>query len=926
MRSLRRLFSRLTWWVAASTRDQALLQAEIDEHIALQTADNIRAGLAPPEARRQALLKFGGVVSVQEAYRDQREPAFWRRLNGIWRDLAYAGRSLAKARAFTLVCVVSLGIGMAPVIAIPYASRVTRMAPPGVHTEQLVQLVTTSAGPHQESEQWSYPDYVDLRGADTGITLFAWIGAQSEVTIEGGASKVPASTMFVPANYFSTIGVPLARGAGFESTDDDPLNARPVVVVSYPFWQNRLRADPDIVGKTLTIDGAAHIVAGVAPDRFDGHIGFSNWELYAPLERHPALQIDISGSGENLRDDRAKEWLLIHGRLQPGVSVEQASAAVAGVTARLAKAYPATNEFKAGIAGAYDPLGILVRRQLRIIQAVAFTLTGMVLLVVALNISGMMQVRSAMRERELSIRQAIGATRSRLGQLLLAEAVLLAGLGGAAASVVLFNIHNAVPLLVGEPLPPQVQAGLDVSLSMIAVCIVLCLAVSLVFGFLPATRFSRPVIISALKDEAGAGGLRVGRVHRVTAALQVAIAVPLLVMGGISLDRVRSTATSSLGFDAERLYAAPLKLDTVSDRDARFQTRNLSDTLAQASGVAAVTVADGLPLDFRGRPARVALTVDSSVAPRWIVARVTRVGDGYLKTLGIPLLRGRGFTNDDGAGSEKVTIISKTLADKLFPDADGAEPIGKRLSYAVDGAGESATQTLTIVGVTADFPTSQMSSERQQLLVPLAQHAGIQRLSVPIGADVEATPATRGSHLLLIARSAPGEQPVKMVTAVEQVARQLDPDFQRTSIVTGAWLRKNSVNDFLTQSMVAGAAGGVILVLSALGIYGVVGLMVATRTREVAVRMALGATRRRVLGLIVFDVVKIVTPGIGVGLFLTAVLIRLNAENMGVSLSGIENLAYVAGGAIALLVAVIASLAPARRAASVPAMVAMRSL
>jgi ABC-type lipoprotein release transport system permease subunit len=224
------------------------------------------------------------------------------------------------------------------------------------------------------------------------------------------------------------------------------------------------------------------------------------------------------------------------------------------------------------------------------------------------------------------------------------------------------------------------------------------------------------------------------------------------------------------------------------------------------------------------------------------------------------------------------------------------------------------------VGVTADFPTSQMSTEREQLLLPLSQHPDLRWSAVPVEDDRAGT-----QQLMLIARSAPGEQPAKLTAALENVVRELDPEFMPASIVTGVWLRQNSMRDFLVQSSVAGVAGGVILMLAALGIYGVVGLIVATRTREIAVRVALGASRRRVLGMILFDVVKLVTPGVGIGLILTAALIRLNSQNMGISLSNVEFAAYVAGAAIAILVAVLASLVPARRAASVQPMVAMRS-
>jgi putative ABC transport system permease protein len=837
-------------------------------------------------------------------------------LKGIWSDLVYGARSLAKARAFTFVCIVSLGIGMVPVIAVPYGARILRMPPPGVNTEGLVEVITTTVGSRRAGNSWSYPDFMNLRNADTGIAIIGWASAPSEITLPGGP-KMVSWPMYVSVDYFKTIGVPLARGPGFEA------QTGPVVILGYKLWQNDLGSDPDIIGKTLRLDDVPHVVVGIAPEQFQGHLSLQGKQLFVPLERYPLLITD-----SNARFDRGKEWVHINGRLSQGVSVVQASAAVAGITSQLAKEYPATNELKAGIVEPYDPLGVLDRAQFRVLQAVGLTLTGAVLLVVCLNISGMMQVRSAMRERELSIRQAIGASRLRLARYLLAEAVLLAAAGGTLASLVLFNAPVVISRLFGQPIPVPFQDALKMDLSMVAICIGLCLLTSLVFGFLPAIRFSRPAIISVLKDDAGAGGLRVGRVHRFTAALQVAIAVPLLVMGGISLDRVRSTATSDLGFESDLLYAAPLELnagpETRTAGDIDFRIRSLRDNLAKAGGIASATLADGLPLDFQGRLMTVSLQTEANVAPTLLRVQVTRVGDRYLNTMGIPLLSGRDFSDDDSAGSEKVTIITKPLADRLFPNAGTVEAIGKRLAFAAGTnaayVADTPPQTLTIIGVTGDFPTSQMSTERQQLLLPLEQQSNLRGNSVITDEEGNRLP-----DLLLIARSAAGEQPARIIAALENVVRELDPEFRRDRIITGVSLRKKSMNDFLTQSAVAGVTGGVVLMLSALGIYGVVGLMVATRTREIAVRVALGASRPRVLGMILFDVVKLTTPGVAAGLILAAALIRLNGENMGISLSNVETLAYVVGAAIAILVAVLASLAPARRAASVSPMVAMRS-
>jgi predicted permease len=785
---------------------------------------------------------------------------------------------------------------------------------------------------------------VDLRGADTGLTLIGWLGGQTVVTFPAaGLSRTRLSTMFVPANYFKILGVQLARGAGFDAAEDDPLKAEPVVVLGYQFWQNRLAADPDIVGKAITIDATPHVIVGIAQQEFLGHIGFTPWDLYVPLARHPHLVADATArasdraayldrrplsaeanadANQSLRDDRSTEWLNIHGRLKPGVSVKQASAAVAGVTARLAKAYPSTNEFRAGIAGPYDPLGIVDRPQIRRLEALGFVLTGVVLLIISMNLSGMMQVRGAMRERELSIRQAIGATRWRLARYLLSESIVLACTGGVIASIVIFNASNLLPWLTSDPavrdIPPQIRDALKVSVPMVAFCFGLCLVTSLVFGWLTALRFSRPVIISSIKDDAGAGGgLRVGRVHRWMAALQMAIAVPLLVFSGQSLIRGYTVATQDLGFASELLYALPLKLDGLPPDQARFEIRKASDTLAHAEGAASVTVADGLPLDVRGRVARAALQPEPDSAPRFISIQVTRVGDAYLETMGIPLVRGRGLTADDREGAEPVTVISKSLADKLTPNGD---VIGKRLVFTSGGADERTQQTFTIVGVTADFPTGQMDSNREQLLLPLAQHPGVGWDGVTILDELDLTP-----KVLLVARAAAGEDG-RVMAALESVGRDLDKNFLPANIVTGRRLRKNGESNFLVGSMMTGGAGSVILLLAALGIYGVVGLTVAARTREIAVRAALGATRRRLLAMILRDVVKLVLPGAIVGALLMFVLNRLNPPDLGIAPTGLEPIAYVVGPAVAVIVAVLASLAPARRAASVQPMVAMRSV
>jgi predicted permease len=830
-------------------------------------------------------------------------------LNAVWRDLVHAGRSLAKARAFTLVCVVTLGVGMTPIIAIQYAARIFTTPPRmvnGHEPTELVEFVTTPVGPKRGTSEWSYPDFVDLSKVETGVSITGWSVADTVATLPDSHAKTSVQTMFVSSNYFRTIGVALARGPGFVAPDT--TNA--IVILSHMFWQKRLAAEPEIVGKTLTVDGVPHVVVGVAPETFSGHLAQHDAELFLPLDRHPNLL-----GAQSARFDRGKPFVNIHGRLSPGVSVAQASAAVGAFTAQLAKEYSATNESRAGIVVQYYPGGSLANTESQILYAILNAVATVPLLVVCLNVSSMVLVRSAMRERELSIRLALGASRTRLVRHLLAEAVVLAGLGGMLASVALINIPPLVAWWIGTPLPLRMQTALRVDAGTLAISAGLCLATSLVFGLLPALRFSRAAIMTVLKDEAGTSGIRAGLIHRVTSALQVAVAVPLLVLSFMQVERMRATASADLGFDAELIYAAPLKLETAAGENAEFLIRKVRAGLTQAAGVTSVTVADGMPLDYRFRTARVSTEASTPpAAPKVVSTTVTRVGDGYLETMGIAILRGRGFRADDADGTPMVTVISKALAAALFPDR---EAVNQRLTFEASIDGNPTTHTLTVVGITADFPTSQMSTDREQLLLPMAQHPNVRGNSVFVYEDVPLTPT-----VMLIVRSAAGEPSAKLTAALENAMRDVDPDFEPASIQTGVALRKQSMDDFLNHAGLAAIGGTVTLLLAAMGIYGVVGLMVSRRTREIAVRMTLGASRRRVVAMILFDVVKFVAPGVALGVLGTIALVRIQG---GITVSTVEPVAYVAGAAIAILTAVAASVVPARRAASVEPVVAMRS-
>ena len=824
-------------------------------------------------------------------------------MTGYVRDLMHAARALVKAPTFTIVCVTSLGLGMSVVIGILLFTRSLFGTPPGVNEDGLVELVIRPTGQLRAQaggaviDAWSYPDYLEVRDAVPAVALTGWSRGEGLFRPGDQSATIPLATMYVSSNYFSTVGVTLPYGPGFTPVDD-ASRAEPEAVISHRTWQVRFGSDPGIIGRPIIVNRVEHVVVGVAPERFRGHIGDLDEaypQLWLPLSRHPRLT-----ATENARFDRSASWVSVMGRLAPGTTVAQADAAVQSAMAALAARYPATNHDKTGGVEAYFPPGARMRPQFGFARMMIFGLSGMVLLVVGLNISGMMLVRSAMRERELAIRHAMGASRWRLVRHHLTEALVMAMFGGAFASLLLFAGPVAIAWVFDMWGPALDLFRPDAWLAL--QCVALCFVTSLVLGLLPAIRFSRPSIIKALKNDSAGTGRRVGRLQRLTAAAQAGIAVPFLVMSAVQFDQARVAAFTEVGFDPRGLYAARLNLSDIArtDDERRLFMRTVRENLAQAPGVSSVSVGDGLPLDFIYRNARVSREGESD----FVTAHTTRVGAGYLETIGTRLLAGRTIDANDREGSERVVVLSQPLAQQLFPSGD---PIGQRVAFAVGG---DQPQTYTVVGVSADLVSTQMGNPRPQLFLALAQQ-----------------PA---SAVLVIARGAPSDPAMRdafenaIAEGLRAAPERTEPGVVFREIITGEGLIENSQSDLLTSSGVAGVAAGVALVLAALGVYGVIAFMVATRTREIGVRVALGASRGRVLRDVLVDALKLVVPGIAFGLLLAVAWVRLG-DPAWYPLGGVEPLVYSFAAVTAFTVAVLAGIPSARRAAAVQPLEAIRA-
>ncbi len=809
-------------------------------------------------------------------------------------DLIHAARTLAGARSFTAVCVTSLGLGMGVAIAIMTFSGALLSTPSGVNDDGLVEVVTRPDGALLAEagsaiiDTFSYPDYLDMRDASEGMVTTGWSTAEALVRLPGEPESGTAA-MYVASNYFSTIGVGLPLGPGFTAVDDASV-ARPEAVIGHRAWQLRFGSDPAIIGRAITIDRVEHVVVGVAPERFRGHVNgldAAYYQLWLPLSRHPRLT-----AAESVRLDRDTSWVRIVGRLADGTTLAQADARAQSSMAALDARYPSSSRERAGGVEPYFSNGARKRTQMAGAQLTMFSLAGIVMAVVALNLSGMMLVRSAMRERELAVRLSIGASRWRLMQYHLSEALVLALAGGALASAVVFG----VPVLAawwfnfGGPELDVFRPNLWLAFQ----CLALCFVTSLVLGLMPALRFSRPMILSALKNDTSGSGRRVGRLQRLTAALQAGIAIPFLVIGGIKLDQARVTAMADLGFKPQGVYAARLNLSAVGDSDderERF-VRAVEQGLAQSPSVVSVSLADGLPLYPVYRNARVAPEHEST----FVTAHTTRIGPKYLETVGIRLLAGRTIEANDRAGAERVVLLSEPLARELLP---AGNPIGQRVTFALD---RGEPQAHTVVGITADLVSTQIGNPKPQLFVSLAQHPTPQIMAIARGASAD--PSVRRTF--------------------EAALKDADPEYVLGDLMTGEGLVEGSRDDLLLQGGVSGVAASVALALAALGVYGVIAFMVAMRTREIGVRVALGASRMRVLKDVLGDSLKLVLPGISLGLLLSVFWVR-TVDPSWYPLGGVEPLIYTVAAAVAFLVAMLAGVPSARRASAVQPIIAMRA-
>ncbi|HSG07520.1 MAG TPA: ADOP family duplicated permease [Longimicrobiales bacterium] len=884
------------------------LEDELRFHLETREAQLRGAGLSPEEARVEARRGFGDPDRVrQECLRidrsGERRRARGEILADILQDIRLTLRGLSRARGYTFVVLLSLAVGIGVNTAAFTAIDAFWFAPvPGVTGQDgIAEIVVVDRG--SEEWGWTYPDFEAVRGAHAPLeALTGWADRDVTLGAYDGGRRVHAA--YATSDYFGVFGAGPAAGRGFLPEEDRGAGQHAVAVVSHHLWQEDLQGDPEIIGRTLLVNREPYTVVGVAQEGFRGpRPTMGTTDLWIPLTQHPL----VAGDDETLRNRRAF-WISVAARLSAGTSSDQVQAAVRTVFGRLAGEYPETNGERTAKVAAYRRFPAQNRAWDMVAVGGVAALLVLVLLVICANLTGMALARSAGREREIAIRLALGSGRSRLARLLMLEATLLAAVGGGVgAAAALLAMRSVSPTALGI-LAPGIR--FEPRTSIILASLALTALAALAVGLIPALRFSRPELVSSLRDDAGGGGRRAGRMQRFASSAQAGVALASLVMGGLFFRSLGALDGAALGFEPEGMIVADYRTGALSsalmdldgegyptlDAGGEDLLNRLHAALASVPGVTAVAFADGVPLDRSRAYTMVSRGDRPDEAEGRLTAEYTRVTEGYVEAIGAALLRGRDLAVTDDATSEPVVLITESLAGRLWP---GEEAVGRTLARS---AGKEGRLVATVVGVVADVSGSRAGERWPHVFVPMRQEY-------------------RGAATIVL-RTATSVGSV--AEPVRVAIRSVDAALPVPALVKAEAIVQRSTEEQRGAAKMSGALGLMILILSAMGVYGVVALTVAGRTREIGVRMAMGAGRSGVLGTILRDALRLAGPGLAVGA-LVAGTSALAMRSMLLGVSPVDPTTFLGAGAVLVAVVLLASYIPARRASKIDPMEALRT-
>ena len=811
-------------------------------------------------------------------------------MSGITQDVRYGTRTLLRAPGFTAIAilVLSLGVGVNTAVfslANALFLRPLPVADPG-------GLVRVYSSRHSNTR---HPLYEQLRSRNATLSGLAGFQVRSFGMRAGGDTEHVFGEV-ITGDYFPVVGLQPAVGRLLAPPDDRP-GAPPAVVLSHAFWTRRFGAAPDVVGQSLTLNGQPFAIVGVAPREFTGLLAPLVGDLWVPLAADPLLRPGVDPATRF-----AGISLHLAGRLKPGVDRAQAQADLDTIGRSLREPGAAAEDIPAVTVYGASVLHPEIAEPVGIFTAILMTLVAIVLLIVCVNLANLTLARAAGRDVEIAVRQSLGAGRGRVVRQLLTESLLLA-LGGAAVGLMLAFWATRALMVVQLPVPVPIGLDLAPDVRVTAfTALVACLA-TMAFGVMPALGASRVDLVSALKGSAGSGA-RHGRLRASFLVAQVAMSVLLLVVAGLFVRSARNAGAIETGFDASHVMTAMVDLETRGYTAARGRDfiRAVTERLASAPGVVAANVVEVIPLTLSNQTTYVLRDGDPRPAPgeRPVtpLVYVNNTGPGHFETLKIPLRAGRDFTQLDTDSAPPVVIVNETMAQRFWP---GGSAVGQRLRPFEDVPN---ARDLTVVGVVADSKVISLGEEPMPFLYrPIAQEYK--------------------SSVSLMVRSS-GDAAAAVATLRREV-QSLDAGLPLFNVMSMADATSVSQLPVRVAGALLAVLGVFALVLAALGIYGVLSYIVRSRTREIGVRVAIGASPGAVVGMVVRQAMTWTVVGAAIGLALAFGTTRFLVSLLfGIAPTDPWTLAGVT--VLLTAVACVAAVVPAIRASRLDPLVALRSL
>lgn len=815
--------------------------------------------------------------------------------NVLGQDIRYAGRTLSKNPVFTLVAVAVVALGTGAVSTIfSVANSIVLRPVPGVENASEVVTIDRTHANGSGSLSASYAYYEDIAAHSRKMSgVAAW--TMLPMTISSGAQGVSALGNLVSGNYFDVLGVKPALGRFFQGDERTVRNAYPVAVISHEFWQRQFAGDSGVIGKSMLMNGVTFSIIGVTPKRFSGVYPVLRTDAWVPLMMQPQVR-----RGGDLLSKQTAAWLEMFGRMAPHVSTTEAQVEITALTKQrthntsvgeptFMTDYPASRVQRAsGLpAEATTPITAFI--------VVLLVVSALVLLIASVNVASMLLARAVSRRREIAVRIALGAGRGRLIGQLLTESVVLFTLGGAAGALLAVFGTRALQAI---ELPVDVPISLDLApdFRVLLVTLLIALVTGVLFGLAPALRGSRLEIATTLRNDSAGAGRGRSRLRNALVIGQVAMSLLLLTISGLFVRALDKGRRVDLGIDVTHVAAAALNAGTAGyDTTRGLQLyRNLGARLAALPGVESVGYARILPLSMNSMGEDISIPgyvpTDSRDGKTFEVLD-NIVDEGYFAITHMPLVSGRSFHSSDNEQAARVAVVNESFVNQYWPKQNA---LGRTI--------EMNGRAMTVVGVVRDTKYNKLDEVKLPFLfLPFAQHW---ESEVNVLVRTSGDPALMASTIRRELHALDANLPNPVVTTLQQAtAVVLLP--QRVAVIVTGFL---------------GLAG---LALAGIGLYGVISFSAAQRTREIGVRVALGAGRRDVLKLVVGEGMSLVGIGMGIGLVLALVATRaLTSFLFGVS--PLDAFTFVAVAAILATTALLASYLPARRAAVLDPVVALR--